>query len=117
MNTELDWTQGEPRILVSSCGRCSNQWQLPQVHCPVCGSADVGRRVSAGAGVCVALTRVHVTSDGGDPVSLVLVELDEGPLVMGRVHDDLLEPGARAAVEFHPTGPEHRLVPTFARES
>jgi hypothetical protein len=50
-------------------------------------------------------------------VSLTLVELDEGPVVMGRTHDPDLAPGDRARVDFRPDGPDGGLVPSFAREA
>ncbi|MGZ4465362.1 MAG: Zn-ribbon domain-containing OB-fold protein [Nocardioides sp.] len=115
--TVLDWTRGEPRLVLTTCGRCTHVWQLPHRHCPVCGSDDHDHEPARGTGLCVAVTRVHVTADGGDPVALALVELDEGPLVMGRLHDDGLAPGDRAAVDFRPDGPGAALVPSFAREA
>jgi uncharacterized OB-fold protein len=112
-----DWTQGEPRIVVTSCVRCGNHWYLPHVLCPVCGNGDTDQAAAVGAGLCVAVSRVHVTTDAeSGPVVLVLVELDEGPVVMGRSHDDGLAPGDRASVGFRPDGDEQALVPSFARE-
>lgn len=118
METHLDdWTDGEPRLVVTGCASCGHHWYLPQRHCPVCGSGDHDPLSAAGTGLCVAVSRVHVTTDpGADPVVLVLVELDEGPVVMGRTHDDALAPGDRAGVTFRPDGHERALVPSFARE-
>lgn len=113
-----DWTTGEPLLLVSTCGRCGNHWYLPHQHCLVCGSADAHRAPAGGFGLCVAVTRLHITtSDEAGSVRLGLVELDEGPRVMGRVHDESLAPGDRARVDFRPDGPERALVPSFARET
>jgi uncharacterized OB-fold protein len=95
-----DWTDGQPRLVVTRCGRCGNHWYLPRVHCPVCGGAASTAAPAAGSGLCVAVTRLHVTADGSDPIALGLVELDEGPTVMGRVHDETLAPGHRARVAF-----------------
>lgn len=112
-----DWVSGEPVLLVSVCARCSNTWYLPAEHCPVCGSGDHDTRPARGTGLCVGLTRLHVRADGGDGVLVLgLLELDEGPVVMGRVHDLLLGPGDRARVEFRPDGPDGALVPSFAAE-
>ena len=118
LDTSLaDWTQGEPRIVVTSCVRCGNHWYLPHVLCPVCGNGDTDQMAATGAGLCVAVSRVHVTTEAeSGPVVLVLVELDEGPVVMGRSHDDGLVPGDRVGVEFRPDGREHAIVPSFARE-
>ncbi|HET9422928.1 MAG TPA: OB-fold domain-containing protein [Nocardioides sp.] len=113
-----DWTDGEPALVVSTCARCGNHWYLPHVHCPVCGSHDATATTAIGTGLCVAVTRLHVTLESADtPVSLTLVELDEGPVVMGRTHDPDLAPGDRARVDFRPDGPGAGLVPSFAREA
>lgn len=113
-----DWTSGEARLVVSACGRCQNHWYLPRHHCPVCGSAEADRIVASGVGLCVAVTLLHVTAGQGDgPVRLALVELDEGPLVLGRVHDIDLNPGDRARVGFRHAGHEQQLVPSFEREA
>jgi uncharacterized OB-fold protein len=127
--TELaDWTQGEPRLVVVRCDRCGTRWYLRRQHCPHCGSRDWTPSAAEGRGLCVAVTRLHVTTgpaDGPDPLGLALVQLDEGPTVMGRVHDDGLAPGDRARVAFVPDPrdvdlPEGRsrprVVPSFARE-
>jgi uncharacterized protein len=121
----VDWTRGEPRLVVVRCDRCGAAWYLRREHCPRCGGRDTTSSPAGGGGLCVAVTRVHVTSDGSGPLGLTLVELDEGPTVMGRVHDDALSPGNRARVDFVPDprdadqqtrGPRPRLLPSFARE-
>lgn len=112
-----DWTTGTPTILVVSCVRCHNRWYLPHRHCPVCGSAESAVVPARGGGLCVGVTRLHVTAEPEtEPVLLALVELDEGPVVMGRVHDDDLRPGDRARVEFRSLDTHEHLVPSFARE-
>ena len=112
-----DWTTGEPLLNVTTCARCGNHWYLPSVHCPVCSSADHDVAPAGGGGLCVAVTRVHVRGDDGAGVlGLGLVELDEGPVVMGVVHDEGLAPGDRARIEFRHDGPEGALVPSFGRE-
>lgn len=115
-----DWTDGEPVLVVTSCGRCGNHWYLPQEHCPVCGSEDHEDLPARGGGLCVAVTKLHVTGGPGGaevgPFRMALVELDEGPVVMGRAHDADLGPGDRAAVEFRHDGHEGVLVPSFAKE-
>jgi uncharacterized OB-fold protein len=113
-----DWTVGEPVLLLSTCTRCGNQWYLPHQHCLVCGSGDADQRPARGSGLCVAVTRLHVTAaEESGPVRLCLVELDEGPLVMGRVHDQGLAPGDRASVAFRSDERDRALVPSFGREA
>lgn len=119
-----DWTQGEPRLVVVRCDVCGARWYLRRERCPNCGSRHSTPSAADGGGLCVALTRLHVTSDGTEPVALALVELDEGPTVLGRVHDAGLAPGDRARVAFVPDArdaegeerPRPRVVPSFARE-
>ena len=109
-----DWTRGEPRIVLTACAPCGHHWYLPREHCPVCGSDDTDQLVAAGSGLCVATTRVHVTTEAGaEPVRLTLVELDEGPVVMGRAAAGLA-PGDRARVSFLPD--DEGLVPSFSRK-
>lgn len=107
-----DWTGGVHHLLVTTCSRCGNRWYLPREHCPVCGSAETTAEPAAGTGLCVAVTRLHVTGDGAGPVVLALIELDEGPTVMGQVHDENLAPGDRARVGFVGSP----IVPSFTRE-
>ncbi|MDK3257773.1 Zn-ribbon domain-containing OB-fold protein [Blastococcus capsensis] len=112
-----DWTHGEPRLVLGVCDDCENRWYLPRDHCPRCGSGRSSSRQSSGDGLCVAVTRSHVTGEvGGAPLSLALVQLDEGPVVMGRVRDELV-PGDRARVEFVPDGTGTALVPSFSRRA
>lgn len=113
-----DWTTGDPVVLVFTCARCGNHWYLPRAHCPVCGAGEATQAAAHGSGLCVAVSLLHVTADDEPgPVRLGLVELDEGPLVMGRVHDEHLAPGDRARIDFRPAGHEQELVPSFAREA
>lgn len=83
----------------------------------MCGSDDTDDFAVVGGGLCVAVTRLHVTAgDEVGPVRLTLVELDEGPVVMGRAHDEDLSPGDRAVLEFRPDGHGGVIVPSFAKE-
>lgn len=83
-----DWTEGVPALLVSSCGACQHRWYFPRGFCPVCGSDDVHRSRSLGAGSVVAVSTVHrfPTSGGGGqaPFAIALVDLDDGVRVLGR---------------------------------
>lgn len=113
-----DWSGGEPRIILACCDACSSLWYLPRENCPYCGAREATPREAAGTGMCVGVTRLHVTVDGSPtPRALALVELDEGPVVMGRSHDDGLSPGDVAVVEFLPSGHGRALVPSFTRKA
>lgn len=119
-----DWTTGEPRIVVVACDQCGHRWYLPRRGCPLCGGTTVTRRVAEGGGTCVAVTWLHTRGGGATSAAdgrghgLALVELDEGPVVMGRVHlPDLgpeLVPGSRARVELR--AEDGVLLPSFTRE-
>lgn len=115
--SRTDWTSGHPVLVVTGCTRCGNHWYLPRRHCPVCGTSQVRDVAAGGGGLCIAVTRLHVTAEAGTgPVTMALVELDEGPVVLGRVHDEALAPGDRATVHFRPDGHGGVLVPSFAQE-
>ncbi len=110
-----DWTSGVPRLLLSWCDQCGNCWYLPRERCTACGSVEATAIPTDGDGLCVALTTVHVTVDGADPVRLSLVELDEGPVVMGRAEPGL-QAGDRAQVGFRPAPDDDVLLPYFSRK-
>jgi uncharacterized OB-fold protein len=110
-----DWTTGVARIVVSTCDNCGNAWYLPHERCPVCWTTRARSMAAAGTGLCVAVTRIHVPLDGGEPVGLALAELDEGVLVLGRAGGPL-RPGDRVTVHFEPAGTAE-LAPTFRRSA
>ncbi len=78
------------------CAACDELFMPPRVYCPECGS-DERRDVSlAGRGTVRAWTAIHVGPTRYEqevPYTVVLVELEEGPQVMGR-----LEPGETAGI-------------------
>lgn len=108
-----DWRQGHRRLVLDACEVCGHVWYLPREHCPRCGSPDARMVPSHGVGTCVATTRMHAKGDEAGAERLCLVELDEGPLVLGQV-DDRLQPGERAALDFQTADV---LVPYFSRKA
>ena len=69
--------------------------------CPACSSTDVETLPLSGKGKLYSYTRVHVPTrmfQDDAPYWLVLVELEEGHRVMGRLADD---DTARPAIEAH----------------
>jgi uncharacterized OB-fold protein len=110
-----DWTTGVARIVVSTCDNCGNVWYLPHERCPACWATESRSAAAAGTGLCVAVTQVHVTLDGGGPVGLALAELDEGVLVLGRAGGPL-RAGDRVTVHFEQSG-DTELAPTFRRSA
>jgi uncharacterized protein len=85
--TPVDWTAGEPVLLVRRCDACGQRWYLPRDACPRCGGVAISAEPSAGRGVVVAATTVHRTTSSepaSGPIGIALVDLDEGVRVMGR---------------------------------
>jgi uncharacterized OB-fold protein len=118
VDVATDWTRGGPRFVLAVCDECSNTSYLPAEHCSRCGARGRTPRVAVGTGTCVSVTWVHVTVDGrGDPAGLVLVELDEGPVVMGRTAERELRPGDGVGVAFESPGAGGGLVPVFSRKA
>ena len=78
------------------CAACDELFMPPRLYCPECGS-DERRDVSlVGRGTIRAWTVIHVGPTRYEqevPYTVVLVELEEGPRVMGR-----LEPGETAEI-------------------
>jgi uncharacterized OB-fold protein len=101
----VDWTTGEPVIIVSHCATCNHRWYLPRDACPTCGGARIRRFGAAGAGAVAAVTIVHRAAEGtpeaDGPVGIALVDLDEGVRVMGRCSINVLI-GQRVRVSFAP---------------
>ena len=73
------------------CAACDGLFMPPRVYCPECGD-DKRLKVSfAGRGTVRAWTAIHVGPTRYEhevPYTVVLVELEEGPRVMGRLESD-----------------------------
>jgi uncharacterized protein len=112
-----DWTQGAPRLVLTSCEGCGHSWYLRREHCPVCRAERHRPAEVDGSGLCVGVTWVHVTADGSDDaVGLALVELDQGVVVMGRATQGL-RPGVPVRLEFRRDGANPALFPTFVERT
>lgn len=76
-------------ILIETCGSCATLWALPRERCPRCGSSRVTRVEASGRGRVYASTLVHRAADEAFrplvPYWIALVDLDEGPRVMGHL--------------------------------
>ena len=108
-----DWTSGEPRLLVRTCGSCGARSYLPHRTCPRCHSGVLAAEPGSGRGTCVATTRVHLGAGNPEPYALVLVELVEGCTMMARATDRVC-PGDPVRVAFEEV--DDRLLPVFDRE-
>lgn len=104
-----DWTDGEPRIVVSVCDAWGHRWYLRRAQCPRCGGA-VSPTVAAGRGLTVA------TAAQGGRGPIALVDLDEGVRVLGRCDPDL-RPGEPARLTFRAGADDPVAVPRFEVDS
>lgn len=113
-----DWVAGAPQIIVQVCSECEAAWYLPKPACPRCESTSYDHRVACGEGVCVAATELARSGDGAASVCLVLIELDEGPVVMGRA-TGAVTPGETVRLYFQQveSPSEESLIPYFTRKS
>jgi uncharacterized protein len=73
------------------CDECAHVWHPPLPRCPLCGATAVSWRASSGRGVVHSVTVTHQAAHSAFatrvPYAVVLVRLDEGPLVIGNVVD------------------------------
>lgn len=87
--TATFWAElGEGRLVLQRCSACSRRFHRPRLVCPGCASTDWKWEQSAGQGVVYTTTTVvrPVGAFSGEgPYTIVLVELDEGARVTGRV--------------------------------
>lgn len=116
MSSPPDWTRGTPALVLSECAECDRRWYLPAERCRDCGCPRQRRFHACGDGRCVAFTRWHGTTEGhaAEPRALVLVELTEGPVVMGRA-DGELHPGHGVRLVFIEADTPGALLPGFRR--
>jgi uncharacterized OB-fold protein len=91
-----DWWDavGDRRVLLLRCGKCGHSW-LPWLNvCPACGAADATTEVATGHGrVYSWVTACWPPDAPGLPRTIAAVELDEGPILYGR-----LQPGSEEIV-------------------
>jgi uncharacterized protein len=97
------------------CAGCGAAVFYPRVLCPVCGGHDLTWEASSGRGVIYATTTVYRRD--GDPYNVVLVDLEEGFRMMGRVEGvpaERVEIGARVMLRVDREGDDP--VPVFVPE-
>ncbi|MCY3800288.1 MAG: OB-fold domain-containing protein [Chloroflexi bacterium] len=78
------------------CAACDGLFMPPRLYCPECGSDERHEVSFTGRGMVRVWTAIHVGPTRYEqevPYTVVLVELEEGPRVMGR-----LEPGEKARI-------------------
>jgi len=98
------------------CTDCGAAIFYPRVICPVCGGADLTWKTSSGRGVVYATTAVY--GRDADPYNVVLVDLEEGFRMMGRVEGvpaERVQVGTRVSLRVDPEGDDP--VPVFVLEN
>ena len=96
-------TDGE--FCVQACEDCGERVFPPRKYCINCYSANWHYEPVAGEGTVYGYTVIHRASsrEYDTPVVSAIVELEEGPRVMGRVDCDPDEIETGAAVSLDPT--------------
>lgn len=75
-------------LLGLKCQACGAIMALPKMVCQQCASMDMEIVELKGTGKIKTFTTVYVASEGREnevPYTIVLVELDEGPWIMGNL--------------------------------
>ena len=87
LNAELyaHWAHGELRL--QRCTACSAWRHPPRYLCASCGSADFTWELASGRGRVFSWTVTHRSVDPAfdPPYAVVVVELEEGPRLVGNI--------------------------------
>ena len=76
------------KLLGLKCKQCGTITAPPKINCESCNSADIDVVELSGKGKIQTFTTVFVAAEGREgevPYVIVLVELDEGPWLMGNL--------------------------------
>ncbi len=79
----------ENRLLGLKCKDCGFVTAPPRLACRKCGNQDAEVVELSGKGKIVTFTSVHIPPEsrrGQTPYLVVMVELDEGPWIMGNLN-------------------------------
>ena len=113
---EAFWTAGEKgELRITACKACDHRIHPPQLICPACLSRDVTPVLASGRGTVhswtVAHHAFHPAFKGELPYTLVIVDLAEGPRMLGRFETaaDVLCLGLPVSLRFDDAG-----LPIFA---
>ncbi len=78
------------RVIGLKCNDCGKYTCPPKLACQECGSTNLERAELKGSGKVVTFTVSYVPAQGRDsevPYTVVMVELEEGPWLMGNLTD------------------------------
>jgi uncharacterized protein len=92
---DAEWnrlTVATGKVHVQRCSQCSNHQHPPRRFCASCGSTDVAFVPTANRGAVYSWVVSHFTVDSGWiddlPYATVLVQLSEGPRIVGAYSGD-----------------------------
>lgn len=98
----------EGRLTVPRCLACASSFLYPRSSCPRCGGRDVELVEAVGSGTLQSFVVNHRGPPGFEaPYVLAVVQLAEGPLLMGNVvtsEPDRLEVDTSVRVAFQQRG-------------
>ncbi|MBC7075609.1 MAG: Zn-ribbon domain-containing OB-fold protein [Syntrophomonadaceae bacterium] len=80
----------ENRLLGLKCDKCGSITCPPKMACQECGSLDLDKVELSGRGKVVSFTTHYIAPMGREnevPYTVVLVELEEGPWLLGNLID------------------------------
>ena len=74
-------------LVLQRCAECANHELVPRPFCVLCGSDRVEWVRAGGTGIVYSTTtvRIEISSDFQPPYAVALVDLDEGPRMLGLV--------------------------------
>ena len=108
----------EQRLVVQRCASCSTWVWQPRPLCPACNTSDPVWTDVGGAGTVASWTVIHPPVLRAwvrdTPFAVLLVELDEGVRMVGRLVDadpEDLAMGARVTLQWRREGPT--LLPAW----
>ncbi len=109
-------------LTYQTCNKCNAVIFYPRSHCPKCGSGDITRRVSQGAGAVYTFTVImqsrHPAFAELGPYAVAYVDLDEGFRIMTNivgVQDPIrdIQCGMRVKLRWHEQGEGQLALPMF----
>jgi uncharacterized OB-fold protein len=75
------------RFQIQQCTDCGKHIFYPRLACHYCGSPDLAWVEPTGRGVVYSTSVVRQKPEKGGDYNVALIDLDEGPRLMGRVVD------------------------------
>lgn len=88
--SEYNKAMTKNRLMGLKCNQCGTITCPPQMACRNCNSYDLEVTQLSGKGKITTYTTIFVAPEGREneaPYTIVLVELEEGPWIMGNLYD------------------------------